>query len=350
MPIPLLIPVAIGSSILVTGGVGLVATLKARKRKKRAEKAYNGQYAEYKEKHNQCTQKCEQVDEKLAELSLIRMEAYKTLGNAATFLRNSSLVNQGKAEEIGISLEQLNHLDERSGAAAKVLGALGGIGIGATGVSAAWAAAGFGVASTGAAISGLSGAAAISAKLALLGGGALTAGGGGMALGALALGGLPIGPALLVMGFASQREASKFESEVEDAIGEINDEEQKLDDLLENANRVEFRITELVEATKQVDHVLRQLLAQCSSQNQTDVVAVASATGSLSQIVDIAITDKDGNVLNEKMLDEVYRSHMRSTRKEDLKQSYGLLREAVATLDYHRLESMLKHIVSIIKF
>ena len=349
MPIPL-IPVAIGTSILVTGGVGLVATMKARKRKKRAEKAYNGRYTEYKEKHDQCIQKCEQVDERLAELSLVRMEAYKTLGDAATFLKDSALVNQDKAEEIGISLEQLDHLNERSGAAAEVLGALGGIGIGAAGVSAAWAAAGFGVASTGAAISGLSGAAATSAKLALLGGGALTAGGGGMALGALALGGLPIGPALLVMGFASQREASKFEAEVQDAIGEIDDEEQKLDGLLQNAKVVEFRITELVEATRQIDHLLHQLLAQCSPRNQADVLAVASATSSLSQIVDIAITDKDGEVLNEKTLKDVYRLHLRSTRKKDLDQSYSLLRETVATLEYGKLESALKHIVRIIKF
>jgi len=57
-----------------------------------------------------------------------------------------------------------------------------------------------GTASTGTAIGTLSGAAATNATLAWLGGGALAAGGGGMALGTIVLGGLLAGPALLVAG------------------------------------------------------------------------------------------------------------------------------------------------------
>lgn len=59
----------------------------------------------------------------------------------------------------------------------------------------------YGVASTGAAIGGLSGAAATNATLAWLGGGSLAAGGGGMALGTVVLGGLATAPALVVAGF-----------------------------------------------------------------------------------------------------------------------------------------------------
>ncbi|CAM2192067.1 Chemotaxis protein [Paraburkholderia kururiensis] len=55
-------------------------------------------------------------------------------------------------------------------------------------------------ASTGTAISTLSGAAATNATLAWLGGGSLAAGGGGMALGAMVLGGIVIGPALAIFG------------------------------------------------------------------------------------------------------------------------------------------------------
>ncbi len=60
----------------------------------------------------------------------------------------------------------------------------------------------FGTASTGAAISGLSGAAAESATLAYLGGGALSVGGGGMALGSIVLGGVALAPAAMIAGFA----------------------------------------------------------------------------------------------------------------------------------------------------
>jgi hypothetical protein len=57
-----------------------------------------------------------------------------------------------------------------------------------------------GFASTGTAIGSLSGAAAWNATLAWFGGGSLAAGGGGMALGTLVLGGLAIGPALCLGG------------------------------------------------------------------------------------------------------------------------------------------------------
>ena len=55
-------------------------------------------------------------------------------------------------------------------------------------------------ASTGTAISTLGGAAATNATLAWLGGGAISAGGGGMALGTMVLGGIVAGPALAIFG------------------------------------------------------------------------------------------------------------------------------------------------------
>jgi len=86
-----------------------------------------------------------------------------------------------------------------------------------------------GVASTGTAIGSLSGAAAWNATLAWLGGGSLAAGGGGMALGSLVLGGITVGPAVLIGGFvlAGQGEkaltkARKYEAEVNTAIAKIN--------------------------------------------------------------------------------------------------------------------------------
>lgn len=83
-------------------------------------------------------------------------------------------------------------------------------------------------ASTGAAISGLSGAAATNATLAWLGGGALSAGGFGMAGGMIALGGIILGPALAIGGFmmASKAEealtkAHAYSAEVDTAIAKM---------------------------------------------------------------------------------------------------------------------------------
>lgn len=96
-------------------------------------------------------------------------------------------------------------LREMETASVNALDALKGLAAGAgAGVLAGWgtcsAVMALGTASTGAAISGLSGAAATNATLAWLGGGAIAAGGGGMALGALVLGGIVAGPALFIAG------------------------------------------------------------------------------------------------------------------------------------------------------
>ncbi|MGN0639321.1 MAG: hypothetical protein ACI4JT_00050 [Oscillospiraceae bacterium] len=67
----------------------------------------------------------------------------------------------------------------------------------------------FACASTGTAIASLSGAAASNATLAFFGGGSLAAGGLGMAGGAVVLGGLVAGPALMVMGLIAGAAAKK---------------------------------------------------------------------------------------------------------------------------------------------
>jgi hypothetical protein len=116
------------------------------------------------------------------------------------------------------------------------------------------AAAGLGVASTGAAISGLSGAAAESATLALLGGGSLAAGGGGMALGLTALNFVTFGPALLFGGFATKSQGTKavtkakaYGAKVAVAIAEMEQTDTQLaavDARAEELSSVLQRLTE----------------------------------------------------------------------------------------------------------
>lgn len=84
---------------------------------------------------------------------------------------------------------------------------------GVTGVATAmgaWALVGYvGTASTGTAISAIGGVAASNATLAFLGGGALAAGGGGMALGTAVLGGITVIPALIIYGLVNHAKAKK---------------------------------------------------------------------------------------------------------------------------------------------
>lgn len=76
----------------------------------------------------------------------------------------------------------------------------------------------FGSASTGTAISTLSGAAAHNATLAWLGGGALSAGGGGMALGATALNIFTVGPTLLIGGLVLAGKGQKALTEAREYV------------------------------------------------------------------------------------------------------------------------------------
>lgn len=87
----------------------------------------------------------------------------------------------------------------------------------------------FATASTGTAIAGLSGAAATNATLAWLGGGALSAGGMGMAGGAVILGSIVGGPILAIGGMilSSKAEAAKENAYTNLATAELASEEMK---------------------------------------------------------------------------------------------------------------------------
>lgn len=107
----------------------------------------------------------------------------------------------GKVENIQTDYEKTMNTNVKVGAS----GVGVGIGLAALGPSAAMGiATTFGVASTGTAISSLSGAVATRAALAWLGGGALCAGGGGIAVGRLLLSlAGPVGTAISLISFAS---------------------------------------------------------------------------------------------------------------------------------------------------
>jgi hypothetical protein len=124
---------------------------------------------------------------------------------------NENTVGIEELKHIGVSRDLLNDLETDSYKAVKV--ASGGLASLGTGVAAAYGAyAGtmaLGTASTGAAISGLSGVAATNATLAWLGGGALSAGGYGIAGGTLVLGGIVAGPALAVGGLIMSAQSKK---------------------------------------------------------------------------------------------------------------------------------------------
>lgn len=169
MPLPLLIPIGIGAVTLVTSGIGAAQTIKARKRRKKAQAKWD----------------------------------------AAQQINQNNHAAGGQIQD-----------DVKEKTADRILPTISGCSLGVAGVSGGLATAGSSCAyaSTGAVISGLHGAAATSAKLAWLGGGAVAAGGGGMALGIATIPGLALGPGILAFGIMSNVNAKKFENAVDEKI------------------------------------------------------------------------------------------------------------------------------------
>ncbi len=102
-----------------------------------------------------------------------------------------------------------------------------------------------GAASTGTAISSLSGAAAWNATLAWFGGGAIAAGGGGMALGTLVLGGITVLPALAIGGFFAAREGEKAMTKASEHVAKVNKAIEEISAAEDYSLEVKQRIIEL---------------------------------------------------------------------------------------------------------
>ena len=279
------------------------------------------------------------LNEKLAERSAASLDAIITLGQAATFMGQTPLSNQGNREPFDVTPGQIVDWQNRSKIADQLMQTLASLGFGATSMYILWSAAG----KVGT-ISSLSGAAAITSKLAVLGG-SVFATGGGMLLGAAVFGGVPVATSVVTFGIWSTIRTKKHADE---ALKKIAVAECELIQWREKTNLTILRLNELTGAEESLTHALQQLLVQCSPDNPSDVKTLASISGILAQLVDIPIADQDGNLLNEDALKNVYRKHVIGARQAELSKAYRRLREAIAVKAYDDAIRIANHILSVI--
>ncbi len=135
----------------------------------------------------------------------------------------------------GASIPAYDHekIKEVSVGAGVLLGGLGGAAVGTAGGFAASGATtaavmALGTASTGTAISSLSGAAAVNATLAAIGGGSLAAGGGGIAAGTAILGTATVGIGLLVGGVIFNITGSSLSNKADEAYRQMEKSEEHI--------------------------------------------------------------------------------------------------------------------------
>ena len=303
-------------------------------------------------------QLADDVKDKFAERSAASLDAIITLGQVATLMGQIPLASQVKRDPFGatsaqisdgVTSDQTSDWKNRSKIAADLLQTLASFGVGAAGISGLWALAGTGAASTTTAISSLSGAAAITAKLAALGGGAIAASGGGMLLGAAVFGGVPVALGVTAFGvMAIIRSSIRSKKHADEALKKIAIAECELTRWREGKNLTILRLTELTGAEESLTHALQQLLVQCSPDNPSDVKTLASISNVLTQLIDIPITDQNGNLLNEDALKNVYRKHVIGARQDELFKAYRRLREAIAIKAYDDAIRIANHILSVI--
>lgn len=182
----------------------------------------------------------------------------RTIGRFVAFIERTGQRNKKSEKEFlegldGFSVQQLQEYKAATIEAEQFFtGGAKAIGAAAVGYGGAMSfATSVGVASTGTFIGSLSGAAAWNATLAWLGGGSLAAGGGGMALGSVVLGGITVGPAVLIGGFVlagegekALTEARKYEAQVNAKLAEI----EAAKDFMQQVKRRIAELSNLVES------------------------------------------------------------------------------------------------------
>jgi hypothetical protein len=166
-------------------------------------------------------------------------------------------------------------------------------------------------ASTGTAISTLSGVAATNATLAWLGGGTIAAGGGGMAMGAMVLGGIVAGPALAIFGHivgnkgeeALNNAYSNFQQArtISDRATLMCSQLAAIQDVTGLANGTFSKITGLLRQSvgglKTVIDTNGDDYQKFSSECRESVFRAVKFAQLLKAMIDTPILDKDGNLV-----------------------------------------------------
>ncbi len=306
----LIIPIILGAAAVITAGVGVVAGIDGMSNMEKAKKIGKDSESKYKkicssvQKDNKSTQN---LAEQYGKLKLqVQTQTIKRcitliekIGQKVT---NNNRISWETLE--GFSLEEIQEYKTAVLEAEKLItGGLKSASMGAAAGQSAVALVGlFGTASTGTAIGGLSGAAAWNATLAWLGGGSLAAGGGGMALGAWILGGIAVGPALMVGGFVLGGEGEKALTNAYEYEKKVNIEIEKLKAYQEFLGQVQRRIKELTELVNNLNNKAIESLIKLESRpfiperDATEFQRLLLLIKALHEIMKTPILDNSGNL------------------------------------------------------
>lgn len=313
---PLFIPIIIGGLSLITSGYGLSKVKEGLGGIQEANRLIDSLKEQQDEKFRELDRAGQRVAGDFENLGKVKIEILgETFGAFAEFTARLKKRVRKHAFETsedrfaGITPETLQEFEKQSLDAKSLMGggAQAFTAAAAAGQGAASLVGAFGVASTGTAIGGLSGAAATNAMLAWLGGGSLAAGGGGMALGQVILGGIYLAPATLIGGLAlasqgqkALTEAKKFNSQVRYACA-------KMDSQIFFLTRVRRRIDEFqtvllnldTRAKARMDSMVPERLDPRSDRDMQDFACLCQLMSALWNLTHFSILTEDGDLNGE---------------------------------------------------
>lgn len=234
----------------------------------------------------------------------------RTIGRFVAFIERIGQRNKKSEKEFlegldGISVQQIKEYKAAAmeaeqffmGGAKAIAAAAAGYG-GAMGFATS-----VGAASTGTLIGSLSGAAAWNATLAWLGGGSLAAGGGGMALGSVVLGGITVGPAVLIGGFMLADEGEKALTKAREYEAQVNTAITKIEAAKDFMQQVKRRITELSNLVESLNdravlglNELESLPSFDKNRDASSFQQVALLVKALAEIMKTPVLDSQGNL------------------------------------------------------
>ena len=291
-----LIPIAIiGSAALLTGGVTINAQSKIKKAKAEHEAAYNA----YKVKFDNYKAYHAGTEKRLQEVGQVRADGMQSVRGAIVFIKKAKLANPNIISDAEVTVQDLESLDQAYGDVLKTLGGAGaslagGAGVGALTALGAYGLVGaLGTASTGAAISGLSGAAASSATLAWFGGGALAAGGLGIAGGTAVLSSIVAAPALIAFGAFRQVKAGKVQKETAEKIQEIQAKEAEIGRDQARLHTVQQRCNEVKRTVNELTEQLKVALHNANPNIAEDVYRIVKIAKTLRVAIDEPVIPAD---------------------------------------------------------
>ena len=251
MPLPLIL----GAAAAVAGATGVGSAIHGGIKMKKANntmKSANQQHQKNIARFESQNKKTAEDMDRLGKKELEILDGFKKFSEVFERIQNRPEFKEYKRENVKIPPYNAEELKQVSIGAGVLLGGLGGAAVGTAG---GFAAAGattsavmaLGTASTGTAIATLHGVAATNATLAALGGGAIAAGGGGIALGTTILGATTLGAGILVGGIIFSLTGTKLSDKADEAWKQMKKAEKEINQIctyLQSLSKAEGRFEE----------------------------------------------------------------------------------------------------------